>query len=49
MPPRVETDGMTRSVEAGGVCERCAGQGKISRNVSLRELRTLLDHPENFQ
>ncbi len=49
LPPRVTTAGMSRSVESGGRCDRCRGDGKIVRNVPLTELRGLLDRPEDFR
>jgi DnaJ-class molecular chaperone len=48
-PPRVESVGMSRSMETGGVCERCDGQSKIVRHVPLSELRGLLDRPDEFR
>jgi RecJ-like exonuclease len=48
-PVRVETAGRVRSEEAGGLCERCRGKARITRQVPLSELRHLLDHPEEFR
>jgi DnaJ-class molecular chaperone len=45
MEPRVENDGSTRRVESGGTCGRCGGKGSITRDVTLTELRGLLEQP----
>lgn len=49
MPPRVETDGMTRSTVSGGICKRCGGERKIVRDVPLTELRELLERPDELR
>lgn len=49
LPPRVESDGMTRRTESGGNCKLCDGQGKIVRDVPLTELSGLLERPDEFR
>jgi DnaJ-class molecular chaperone len=48
-PPRVETDGQSRSLESGGSCTRCEGQGNIIRDVPLSELGSLIERPHEFR
>jgi len=39
---------MSRSVESGRLCEQCKGRGKIVRDVPLKELPGLMQHPDSF-
>jgi DnaJ-class molecular chaperone len=49
MPARVATAGMSRSVESGGICEQCKGRGKLVRDVPLKDLPDLMQHPDSFR
>ncbi len=48
-PASVASGGKSRSVDIGGTCPTCQGEGKLVRDVPLSELRGLLENPESFR
>jgi hypothetical protein len=48
-PDRTVSDGRTRFTESGGVCPKCAGDGKVEERVTLTQLAELLANPADAE